>query len=200
MAQHCASHAARSLDLPRHHCTHCNLCCPTLVLVHLLAWQRASTAQSPGCPRHSQHPHSDTLPTVPPLPSLVTDAIRFITVHRRSCKPFGYTRPPVLVTLTLLNPSPTSIGLWSLRYCARCLPLLSVSLCQTRAAATPRGPQGGAQTGRSRGGGGGLEGSGAFQLRNQMMRSGEPPRMGPPLEAWQTRDRRPVGQFPNAKE
>ena len=60
-AQHCASHAALSLHLPRHHCTHCNSCCPTLVLVHLLAWQRASTAQSLGCPHHSQHPHSDTL-------------------------------------------------------------------------------------------------------------------------------------------
>ena len=95
-------------------------------------------------------------PTVPPLSSLVTDAIRFTTVHRLSCKPFGYTRPPVLVTLALLNPSPTSTCLWSLRHCARCLPLLSLSLCETRAAATPGGPREGFTQGEVRGG---LEGS-----------------------------------------
>ena len=47
--------------------------------------------------------------------------------------------------------------------------------------------------------GGGLREAESNQLRNQMMRNGEPPRMGPPLEAWQTRDRRPVGTISQCK-
>ena len=98
-----------------------------------------------------------------------------------------------------LDPSPRSLKLPSSvpRGCCSscalsCASQGRMSACRTRPAANPGCRQGAAQTGRRWGGGPGGKLS-LTSLRNQMMRNGEPPRMGPPLEAWQAREQRPMG-------
>ena len=81
-----------------------------------------------------------------------------------------------MLCLGLLDLSPRSSGLSSSATQGRCFScallcaaLGRMSACRTRPAANPGGPQGGAQTGRSPGGGGWTEAE-PSRLRNQMLR------------------------------
>ena len=100
--------------------------------------------------------------------------------------------------LGLLDPSPRSLGLSSSPGSGRCSPARYPAWRRATCPHVGHGPQPTLDAARERlrqgdvGGGAGGKLS-LTSLRNQMMRSGEPPRMGPPLEAWQARDKRLVG-------
>ena len=92
---------------------------------------------------------------------------------------FSHFLHRVVAPLSCLGPldlSPCSLGLSSSAGSGGCLSCAllcalqgRMSACRTRPAANPGGPQGGAQTGRSPGGGGWTEAE-PPQLRNQMLR------------------------------